>query len=90
MPSPAPRPTLAPPNATNLPRKEGRDGVLVAGASRAGVAAHEIAAVNRALVERGFAVWGIRLSEPSLEEIFLRTLEAGGATRAAGLEPAAV
>ncbi|HEV2121504.1 MAG TPA: hypothetical protein VGW38_01865, partial [Chloroflexota bacterium] len=69
---------------------EGPDGVLVASTSQAGMASNEIAAVNRALVERGFAVWGIRGSEPSLEEIFLRTLKAEGDTRHVGLEQAAI
>ena len=68
----------------------GPDEVLIADTSRTGIAAHAIAAVNRALVERGFAVWGIRVSEPSLEDIFLSTLEGEEGTGHAGREGADV
>lgn len=63
---------------------QAQDWVLVAPASAA-LAASEIAAINFMLVEHGIRVSGLEVTEPSLEEIFVRTIGAGRELPAAPL-----
>jgi ABC-type multidrug transport system ATPase subunit len=51
-----------------------QDRLLVTPASSE-AAARDIAAINRMLVERGIRVSGVEVLEPSLEDIFVRTIE---------------
>ena len=62
--------------------RQGTDEVVI-DPSCAAVAASEIAVINFLLVERGIRVSGLEVREPSLEEIFIRTIGSGFAPAAA-------
>ena len=62
--------------AMGIEGRPGEDGQVAVAGGSAEVAAREVARINATMVERGIAVSGIRVAEPSLEEIFLTAVAA--------------